>query len=216
MIHIAIVDDHTLFREGLVALLKRNKMIHISVIASNGKEFLKKLKNNVVNIILLDLKMTEMDGYATCMEVNELYPDIKVVILTSYIYPYTIKRMLELKISGYYSKSVSIIELQNGILEISKGAFCCEQKMIEDIQKILEMENKEVYPVKFSKKELQIIRLTLKQLSNIEIAQMLEISKKTVESHKYNMMQKVKARNFLGVIKYAFKHDYLYIKEIKY
>jgi DNA-binding NarL/FixJ family response regulator len=95
MIRIAITDDHTLFRKSLSLLVGSFENTQVVVEAANGKELLEKLQSVPVDIVLLDLQMPEMDGFETSLKINELYPDIKILILTLQKEEEAIKKVME-------------------------------------------------------------------------------------------------------------------------
>src|SRR5690606_23739240 len=218
MLRIAVADDHILFRKSLKLLIASFENMEVVAGASNGKELLEKLETVSVDILLLDLQMPEMDGFETCQKVNELYPDIKILVLTLMDDAETIREVMKLGIHGYFTKNTDPSELKNAILKLNDDGFYFEKSLtsiIEDILDYPSMESETIKPLVFSDREMEIVRLTLKEYSGSEIAVKLNISPKTVEKHKRNLMERVESKNFIGVITYALLHDLLSLNELK-
>ena len=218
MLRIAITDDHMLFRKSLKLLINSFENMEVVVGASNGKELLEKLETLSVDILLLDLQMPEMDGFETCRRVNELYPEIKILVLTLLDDAETIREVIKLGVQGYFTKNTDPSELKNAILKLNDDGFYFEKSLTSIIQHILDdpsPELKNQHSLIFSEREMQIVSLTLKEYSGTEIAVKLNISPKTVEKHKRNLMGKTGAKNFIGVITYALLHNLLSVDELK-
>lgn len=218
MLRIAVADDHVLFRKSLKLLIKSFRNMEVVVGASNGKELLEKLETVSADILLLDLQMPEMDGFETCQKVNKLYPDIKILVLTLMDDAETIREVMKLGIHGYFTKNTDPSELKNAILKLSDDGFYFEKSLTSIIEDILDYpspESEAVKPLVFSDREMEIVRLTLKEYSGYEVAAKLRISPRTVEKHKRNLMEKVESKNFIGVITYALLNAFLSVNELK-
>jgi DNA-binding NarL/FixJ family response regulator len=180
--------------------------------AKNGIDLLEKLKTIKIDVLLLDLQMPEMDGFETCTRLNKIYPKIKILVLTHLDEKDTVRKVLSLNIQGYFTKNTDPQELKNAILKLSNNGFYFE-KNLSSIIRFIEDNPHEVVKTKniesFSKREIEVLKLTIKELSGNEIADELYISPKTVEKHKRNLMDKVNAKNFIGVIMYAFQRNIL-------
>ena len=218
MIRIAITDDHTLFRKSLSLLVGSFENTQVVVEAANGKELLEKLQSVPVDIVLLDLQMPEMDGFETSLKINELYPDIKILILTLQKEEEAIKKVMEKGVHGYFTKNTDPSELKNAIIKLSDGGFYFEKSLSDIIQHIIEdssiIANKQKSLI-FTEREMDIVRLTLKEYSGTQIAYELNISPKTVEKHKRNLMEKTGSKNFIGVIMCALVNEFITLDEVK-
>lgn len=215
MLRIAIVDDHTLFRKSLKLLISSFKNMEVVSEASNGIELLEKLKTVTVDILLLDLQMPEMDGFETCDKINELYPNIKILILTLINEEDTIRKMMNTSVNGYLTKNTNPYELEKAIWELEDNGFYFEKSLTDVIKNILKNQPKTEVPNSITEREMEIIQLTLKELSGKEIADKLGISLKTVEVHKRNMMEKTHAKNFIGVITYCLLNELISLNDTK-
>lgn len=218
MIRIAITDDHTLFRKSLSLLVGSFENTQVVVEAANGKELLEKLQSVPVDIVLLDLQMPEMDGFETSLKINELYPDVKILILTLQKEEEAIKKVMEQGVHGYFTKNTDPSELKNAIVKLSDGGFYFEKSLSDIIQHILE--DSSIIPntqksLIFTEREMDIVRLTLKEYSGTQIAYELNISPKTVEKHKRNLMEKTGSKNFIGVIMCALVNEFITLDEVR-
>lgn len=217
MLRIAITDDHQLFRKSLKLLVNSFGGMEVVLEAANGKELLEKLKTTSIDILLLDLQMAKMDGFTTVPEVNKQYPEIKIMVLTLLNGKDTIKKVMELGAQGYFTKNTNPNELKNAILKINNHGFYFEGKLTSIIEDILSDPStiKTPEPAAFTDREMEIVRLSIQEYSGTEIADKLNISPRTVEKHKRNLMDKSGSKNFIGVIVYALLHDFLPFDELK-
>jgi DNA-binding NarL/FixJ family response regulator len=185
--------------------------------AEDGIELLEKLKKTSVDVLLLDIKMPKMNGFEACKKLNDLYPDIKILVLTHLEGKATIRKILNLSIQGYFTKNTDPQELKNAILKLSNNGFYFEKNLSSIIHFIKDNPQDEVKDEEvktFSEREMQILKLTIKELNGIEIAEKLYISPKTVEQHKRNLMDKTDSKNFIGVIKYALTNELISINKL--
>jgi DNA-binding NarL/FixJ family response regulator len=217
MIKIAITDDHTIFRKSLLLLINTFGEIQVVMEAANGRELLDQLPHMHVDIVLLDLQMPEMDGFATCEELHQSYPDIKILILSHLDTVDTITKVMDLGVDGYFTKSANPAELKQAILNLNEKGFYFEKKLSAVIEEILDSKPnraKEEQPANITRREIEIIKLSAAELSGKEIAHRLSISLRTVEVHKKNLMEKTASKNFLGVVLYALSHELLSLSDL--
>ena len=215
MLRIAIADDHVLFRKSLKLLINSFENMEIVVEATNGIELLEKLQTVTADILLLDLQMPEMDGFETCNKINEQYPDIKILVLTLISEEDTIRKIMNMGVNGYFTKNTDPHELEKAIRKLDDNGFYFEQNLTSVIENILnnyQSTNEE--SISITDREMEIIRLAVKEYSGKEIADQLGISLKTVEVHKRNLMEKTNAKNFIGVITYALSNQFIFINEL--
>ena len=188
--------------------------------AGNGRELLQLLPTTpLVQIVLLDVQMPEMDGFETCRQVKRKYPDIKVLALTQLDDADTIDKMLELGVDGYFTKNTDPSELQVALQQLADGAFHFEERLTVVIDRIFQKARKRqpkpASNVVFTSREIEIMHLTLQGGSEVNIGEALSISRKTVEKHKRNLMEKTEAQNFIGVITFALLNGLLTLKDLK-
>lgn len=212
MLRIAIADDHQLFRKSLKLLIDSFGEMQVVLEAANGKELLENLNTVEVDILLLDLQMPTMNGFQTIPAINKAYPEIKILVLTSLSEKETIKAILGLEVQGYFTKDADPNELKEAILKLHQHGFYLEKKLASIIE--TQIEN-QANALVFSDREKEIIRLILKEYSGKEIGSELNISPRTVEKHKDNLMAKTSSKNFIGVVVYVFTQGVIPIEELK-
>lgn len=118
---LAIADDHTLFRKGVLEILKSYEEITVVADASNGAELIEKIEGNLPEIIMLDLEMPEMDGIATARYVISKFPEIKILIVSMYGEESLVEKLLEEGVHGYLLKSAEPDELRIALQTLKSG-----------------------------------------------------------------------------------------------
>lgn len=210
MTKVLIADDHQMFLDGLKALLADSDQVQIVAQALNGEEVLDSLKETELDLAVLDINMPKLDGIATTIRIKEEFPNIKVLILSMYNTPEFITHVLEAGADGYILKNTGKRELEFAISKIMEGkTFYGEaitQTMMESYRKPVKEEPQRV---PLTRREKDILREIINELTTAEIAEKLFISTHTVESHRKNMLAKIGARNTAGLVKYAIESGIL-------
>ena len=203
-IKIAVVDDHILFRSGVVSLLKEHDHLHVCIQASNGRELLDQLENDVPDLVLLDIQMPVMNGIETTSALKEIYPDIKIIILTMHNESEFIYDLMSKGANGFIPKNKSIDILLEAIESVMERGYYYNDQITEALIKGREdMAFTSESEPGLTDREIEIIRLICAQKSNKEIAEILDISPRTVDSHKTNIFTKTGAKNIIGVALFA-------------
>jgi len=207
-IKIIIADDHSIFMEGISALISSDK---ISIIANckNGQEVLDTLKNTKVDLVISDINMPVMDGITLTSKLKKLYPEIKIIILSMYEEKYIIKKAIAAGADGYMSKNLGKEEILTVIERCMKGEKYISKSTTKFKQQITKITNTKLTNIPLTNRENQILQLIMKEMANGDIALHLDISKRTVETHKKNMLLKLGVKNTVGLIKIALKNKYL-------
>ncbi|MGV3630491.1 MAG: response regulator [Bacteroidota bacterium] len=216
MINLAIVDDHIMFAEGLQQLLGTYPEIRITQVAKNGAVFIRQLKGTHLkpHVILMDIEMPLMNGYETTREVLKILPSCKILYMTTHSSNEFIEQAITSKAHGFIHKSSDIETLLNAILNVHlKGYYFNEYFTYANLLKLLPEAPKfkvnlpEPADLKFTAKEIQVIRLLCEEKTDPEIAEILNISIHTAESYRKELMKKVKARKAIGVVVYALRKN---------
>lgn len=216
MIRVGLVDDHKLFRKSLANLIGSFEGLDVVLEASNGKELFKELPNIELDIVLLDIQMPEMDGYETCEILNKDYPEIKILIVSQLTSNESVNKTIELGAHGYFTKNSDPEQLEIAI----KNTFNLGFYFGTDLSSLLKdaVLYKKMYTIpmsnqliSFTTREIEIIKMAGKEFNSIEIAKKLNINTRTVETHRKRIMEKVGSKNFIGVILYALKHEFISI-----
>jgi DNA-binding NarL/FixJ family response regulator len=203
-IRLLIADDHQLLLDGLISMLQTEKDFEISGTACNGYEVLSLAENNTYDICLMDINMPRMDGIDAAKLMKQRNPEIKIIILTTYNDKEIINEILQEGICGYLLKNSSKLELIAAIRKVAAGGMYFSDEVHEKImQGYTKMKSKEE-PVVFTPREIDILQLLVKEYNNEKIAEILNISYRTVETHRKNMMHKTKSHNIAGLLKFAY------------
>ena len=214
-IKILIADDHTLVRDGLIAMLKMEADIQIVGEASNGLEVLEKIQTTDVDIILMDIMMDGMNGLDTTKTISEKDDHIEVILLSMEVNEEFISEGIKNGAKAYLPKDISKEKLLDAIRKVHAGDIYFGEKVSQIIFE--NFYNKSVKKTvstgpsgeKLSKRETEILQLLAEGKTGQEISDELYISIKTVDTHRYNIMQKLKLKNTAELVKYAIKHGYI-------
>jgi len=204
IIKIAVVDDHKLFREGLVSLLARSNN-HIRVIweACDGKEFLLKLKQDFPDIVLMDISMPEMNGIEATAQAVAAYPDIRIIALSMYGEKEYYLKMIQAGVKGFLRKDSDIDEVIRTIDKVREGENCFSREMLYTLVTQRQAIRDEI----LSDREIQIVELICYGNSAGEIAEKLFLSKRTVEKHRANILDKTNCKNTAKLVAWAVKNN---------
>jgi DNA-binding NarL/FixJ family response regulator len=214
-IKIVLVDDHRLFLDGIKSLLSEVDFIDIIGEASSGNEALDLLTHIKPDIIMMDISMKGLSGIEVSKEITMLYPDIKIMILSMHTNEEFVINAIKAGAKGYLSKDTSKEELLDAIQIIQEGGECYSKLISENFLKSYvkkyKAEQSLIENKILTQREIEILKLAVHGLSNKEIADKLFISTKTVDSHKNNIMQKLKLKNTAEMVLYAVKNKLIEI-----
>lgn len=208
---IVIVDDHKIFRDGLLLLLNHFDFVKVVGQASNGEEFLNILEEVVPDIVLMDINMPKMNGIEATKIALEKYPGLKVIALTTFFEDDYIKQMFSAGVEGYMLKRSNIEDFELAIKRVSEGGNYFSEEIIKvitrDLYKNKNRINKELGVLQLTSREKQILDLLCKGLNNDQIAEAIFLSPKTIEKHKSSLFQKTGTFNTVNLVIYAFKNQ---------
>ncbi|NND33462.1 MAG: response regulator transcription factor [Saprospiraceae bacterium] len=203
-IRIVIADDHQLFIDGIKSILSKEIGISIVGEVNNGLELLQMMqKIPLPDLILTDIRMPKMDGIAATKALIKLHPNLLVLALSMYDQPSDVIEMLNAGARGYLIKNASKSEMIKAIYSMyqSKEYFSPE---LEQVIKAYKSEaNQSRIPL--TRREKEILALIGKGRTSLQIGQELNISKLTVDTHRKNMMKKLKLNSAAGLIRYALR-----------
>jgi DNA-binding NarL/FixJ family response regulator len=213
---IVLADDHVLLRNGLASLVQ-SQGYTVLFEADNGLDFIKKLNPaQLPDIVLMDINMPEMDGYATTVWLKQHYPQVKVLALSMYDNEATVIRMLQSGAKGYILKDCDPSELQMAITSLlNKGFYYSELvsgKLVNAINK-METNAKEINNVhNFTDKETEFLQFICTDLSYKEIADKMSLSPRTIDGYRDNLFFKLKIKTRVGLVIYAIKNHLVNMK----
>jgi two-component system response regulator NreC len=210
-IQIVIADDHEIFRGGFKLLLKNQDELELVGEAENGRELLEVVANKRPDIAITDIQMPIMDGIDACRDICKKFPETKVIALSMFNEDNLIIDMLEAGARGYLLKNTNKNELLLAAKTVYQGStYYCNATSAKLTKMIAESKfNPYIHqPVKkLTVREIEIIKLICKQLTNKEIAEQLNLSIRTIETHREKIQEKTGSKNSIGVAIYAIKHD---------
>ena len=211
-IKLAVVDDQLLFRKGFISLLKEFPEFDVVFDVSNGEELLDQLKTKKVDLVLLDLEMPKMDGFETTEQLQKAYKDLKIIILTTHNEESFIHHLISKGACGFILKDQDIETIVDAIYAVIETGYYFNDRVSRALVKGL-IESKMVRPsfsmAYLSDREIEVIKLISKEATAKEISEKLHISIRTVEGHRERILQKIKAKNSVGIAMYAIKNNLL-------
>ena len=206
---IILVDDHTLFRNGLKLLITNTPNFRVIAEASNGKEFIDLLsKEEKPDVVLLDIAMPEMDGIEAAAIALEKYPDLPIITLSMYGEEDYYFKMVSLGVKGFLLKNSDIHEVCSALESVVEGGTYFSQELLFNL--VSNLRSSSLAGTEdnsmLSERELEILLLICKGFSNQEIADELFISKRTVDKHRANILSKTNCKNTANLVVYAIKN----------
>lgn len=201
-----LVDDHPLFRNGLKLLIDNSKLAKVVAEATNGIDFLNQIDNYQDSIIFMDIQMPKMNGIEATKTALEKYPDLKIIALTMFGEDEYYYQMIESGVKGFLLKNTDIDEVLEAIDTVAKGENCFSKELLYSIIKNLsQTKSSDFNDPNLSDREVEILQLICEGLSNQDIAEKLFISKRTVDKHRSNILEKTGSNNTASLVMYSIK-----------
>lgn len=211
-IRIMIVEDHELFREGLVYLLNTISSVQVLCDVDNSEDLYKQIKIQEPDVILMDIKLKNESGIDITEKIRKQYPHIRIIALTMHDDPSIIMKIISAGACGYILKNTSKEELKQAILNVMQGEeYYCKEAAMQVLQKIARKPIKGFMDMDlkgFTVREVQIIRLICEGKSSKEIADKLFLSSRTVETHRLRIMKKMNVNSVAEMVKFAIKNGF--------
>lgn len=203
-VRVILADDHEIVRAGIRRLLSINRTIKILDEASNGLDLVDIVEYHRPDVVITDIMMPKMNGIEALKKIREKKIDCQVIMLTAYEDSFHLENALEAGADGYLSKDINAKELVEAIFEVLKGERVFSKSVVRLIQKKGSSSSElESSPIIITKREQEILDLVAKGKTSQYIADKLFISVRTVESHRYNLMQKLDVSNVAELIRYS-------------
>lgn len=202
-ITILLVDDHKLIRESWSFILNSDPRFQVIGETSNADDAVEFAKEKKPQIVLMDINMTPVNGFEATKLVRKYSPGSKIIGISMHSMPAYARRMLQMGAMGYVTKNSSKDELLTSIMEVTSGRkyVCDEVKNILAQQELVEDGGQPDMNV-LSRREIDIVQLIKEGMSSKEIAIRLEISLKTVEVHRYNILKKLSLKNTAALVNF--------------
>jgi len=214
---IALVDDEALFRQALSMLIDNNEQLETTISVDHGSELLQALENagdKLPDLILCDMEMPVMDGVETTRQIAELYPDLKVVILSSHYEGSLILKMMEIGASAFMPKNEKPEAFYETIINVIEKGFHYNEYILKLIREKLHfgVKKERISSAGLTDREKEVLTLICEQKTNKEIGELIHISPRTVEGHRKKLLEKTGSKNTAGLIIFAVENGYFSVK----
>ncbi len=206
MITVLIVDDHTLFIDGLKSMFESAADISVIGEAYDGKSACELAARLKPDVILLDIGLPDMDGTEVCKQVKAELPDTKIIALSMHEEHTFITRMLENGASGYLLKNAKKDQMIEAIREVHTGGTYYSREITDILLSGMKAGNPTEMPI-ISRREREVLKLIVYEYTTSEIAEKLFISMNTVESHRSNLLTKLEVKNTAGLVRVALEQN---------
>lgn len=210
-IKVILSDDHQMFRDGVKSILNDEAGIEVVGEVGRGQDLIELLSSVTPDLLITDISMPGMSGLEISEYIKNNHPGVKVLILSMHVNEEFIVKALETGASGYLPKDTSMNELLDAIYAINKGENYYNKDISDTVLKSIMRKsssgNKRDQGVALTEREMEILRNVVEGHTNKEIAGKLSISIRTVDSHKNNIMHKLKVKSSVELVKYAIKNN---------
>jgi two-component system, NarL family, invasion response regulator UvrY len=210
MTTVALIDDHSLIRNALKELINRFDDFEVIIDASNGQEFINKLRSSPIpDIALLDINMPVMDGFMTANYLNQYYPNIKVLALTVDNEEESIIKMLRVGAVGYLLKDSETSQLKIALNEVVNKGYYHTELVTNTLMKSIKPNHSTAFskPIfMFQSREEEFLKLACTELTYKEIADKMNLSPRTVDGYRENLFEKLELKSRVGLVLFAIKN----------
>ena len=209
-IRVGVVDDHQIVLEGLGLLIGSSEDISCVFTANSAVEAFSYMDQSSVDLVLTDIELPEMDGIAFCRLVKEKYTSVKVIALTMFNELSLIRQMVEAGADGYLLKNAGREELLTAIRRVHSGKNYFSSEIADILLRTDMKERPKTNSLpSLSGREKQIVRLIIEEFTSVQIAEQLQISLNTVETHRRNIMSKLDSKNTAGLVRTVLENGLL-------
>ena len=212
MIKIAIADDHQIFRDGMKMALSGKSNLKMLWEAEDGKDLMHKIAIKKPDVLLMDIRMPEIDGISAIEMLRKEYEDIKIIVLTMYDDHQKISKMMEMGANAYLTKTTDPEEIYEAILTCMNDDFYFNSLVNNAVMgKLMQKKNVRHHygtsvPISFNEKEIKILQLLAQDKTTEEISKIIFLSPRTIETIRQNMKSKVSAKTIAGLIMYGMRN----------
>jgi DNA-binding NarL/FixJ family response regulator len=212
IIKIAIADDHKIFRDGIKMALSPKENLKMIWEAEDGKDLIHKMTIKKPDVLLMDIRMPEIDGINAIEMLRKEYDDLKIIVLSMYDDQQMISKMMEMGANAYLTKTTDPDEIYEAILTCMNEDFYFNQLVNNAVMgKLMQKKNIRKHygsniPISFSEKELKILQLLGEDKTTEEISKIIFLSPRTIETIRQNMKNKVGAKTIGGLLMYGMRN----------
>jgi len=207
-IRVVLADDHEIVRVGLKRFLSFDHNIEIVAEASNGEDAISLVSTYEPDIVLLDINMPKVDGIKAAFELRRLLPNLKIVMLSAHEDSFHLEKALRAGANGYLSKEIEVRELLPALQAVMRGERVFSRSILQLIQRnSISVEDTNGAAVSLTRREQEILGMVAKGLTSLEISEVLSISPRTVETHRFNLITKFGVKNTAGLVRFAILNE---------
>ena len=200
--NVLLVDDHRILLEGMKSLIRDPFMVR--EVASSGMQALNLVKTTDFDLLITDYEMPDINGLELVKAAKAAQPEIKVIVLSMHDDPAVVKELLRSGALGYILKKDTHKSLAEALTKVMEGKRFLSDEIAE---MLINTTNDEEEKGVLTTREVEILKLVAKEFNSRQIAEILFISERTVETHRKNILKKTGASNLVGLIKYAFANN---------
>ena len=205
-ISLGIVDDHQIVIDGLKSLLHGHEQFEVLIECTQPHEMVSLIEKKAIDILLTDVMMPGMNGAELSKAVHQKFPEIKILALSMSGQGDLVNQMIDdADISGYVLKNIGKQELIQALEKISGGGIYFSEEVLYEMTRASEMKKANM-ETRLTAREIEIIQLIEKEMSNKQIAEKLFLSERTIETHRKNIFRKTNTSSVIGLVKYAYEH----------
>ncbi|MFA6059094.1 MAG: response regulator transcription factor [Taibaiella sp.] len=204
-IKVALTDDHPMVLEGMQKVLEQSIGVAVTGVYRCAKELFEGLKKVLPDVLLLDVQLPDMNGLEVAKIIRQEHADMKILVLSGIESHYYIIDLIKNGCNGYLLKSTTDIRLlMEGVKGVYNGELFLDPSIKQVIlQEMLRAKRRKNASPKLTEREKEVLQLIIEEYGNHEIANKLFISLRTVENHRYNLLQKLDVKNTVGLVKAA-------------
>lgn len=208
-VNVIVADDHQIVIDGIKSLLESDNNIVVVDTASNGKELIDKVSHAItpIDLIITDIQMPVINGIDATSTISRKFPAIKIIALTMHNEKALINSIMDAGAHGYILKNIGKDELLMAINLVMEGKKYFSGEVTLTVMNTDEDGDNYNLNVPLTQREVEIVKLIVQGMTNIEIGDKLFISHRTVDTHRTNIMKKVNAKNVAALIKYAIQKN---------
>lgn len=207
-IRIVLVDDHQMFLDGLELILSSDTRLEIVTRYTSARKALQNFASDNPDVLITDLNMPEMSGVELTRELKSQFPESKILVLSMHDDKETVSEILDAEAEGYILKNSDKSELLKAIRAVGAGGTYYSNEIVSIIlNRFVKKERREELAEVITDREKEVLELIAQELSNDEIADKLFISRRTVETHRKNLMAKTKVNSVVGLLKFAVRNE---------
>jgi DNA-binding NarL/FixJ family response regulator len=211
-IKIAIADDHKIFRDGIKMALGAKENLKMLWEAEDGKDMMHKISVKLPDVLLMDIRMPEIDGINALQILRKEYASVKIIVLTMYDDQQMVNKMMEMGANAYLTKTTDPEEIYTAILTCMNDDFYFNELVNNAVMgKLMQKKNvrqnfSHVLPITFTDKEIKIIQMLGEDMSTDEISKVVFLSPRTVETIRQNLKSKANVKTIAGLVMYAMRN----------